>query len=79
LVLEANPPEEAKRGHLREARVTKGNLLIWDASEGVDDVLFDTVDEIVPVHVAGRGKVRALGQNEKSNGIELKSPAPSNL
>jgi hypothetical protein len=43
------------------------------ASVGVDDVLFDTVDEFVPVHVARRGKPRALGQNEKGNGIQLKS------
>jgi hypothetical protein len=27
------------------------------ASEGVDDVVFDAVTEIVPVHVARRGKV----------------------
>jgi hypothetical protein len=67
--------EEAKRGHFREARVAQGNLLIWDASEGVDNVLFETVDEIVPVQVPGRGKVGALEQNQKRNEIELKSPA----
>jgi hypothetical protein len=39
------------------------------ASEGIDDVLLDMVDELVPVHVAGRGKVRALGQNENRNGF----------
>jgi hypothetical protein len=33
-------PEEAKRGHLREVRVSQGNSLLWDASEGADDVLF---------------------------------------
>jgi hypothetical protein len=49
------------------------------ASEGIDDVLFDTVDEIVPVHAADRGKVRPLGQNEKPNGQQSKSPSPSNL
>jgi hypothetical protein len=49
------------------------------ASEGIDDVLFDTVDEIVPVHVAGRGNVRALGQNEKPNGPKEKLQSPSNL
>jgi hypothetical protein len=49
------------------------------ASEVVDDVLFDTVDEIVPVHVAGRGKVRALRQNEKPNGEESTSRGASNL
>jgi hypothetical protein len=49
------------------------------ASEGIDNVWFDTVDEIVPFHVAGRGKVRALGQNEKRKGQESTSPAPSNL
>jgi hypothetical protein len=37
------------------------------ASEGIDNVLFDPVDEIVPVHVAGRGKLRALEENEKRN------------
>jgi hypothetical protein len=50
------------------------------ATEGVEGVLFDTVDEIVPDHVAGGGKVRALGQNEKPNAIELKSaPAVKSL
>jgi hypothetical protein len=37
------------------------------------------VDEIVPVHVAGRGKVRALGENEKRNGPKEKVESPSNL
>jgi hypothetical protein len=49
------------------------------ASEGIDNVLFDPVDEIVPVHVAGRGKYRALEQNEKPNGIKEKVQSASNL
>jgi hypothetical protein len=63
--------EEAKQGDFREARVTQGNLLIWDASEGVDDVMFDAVDEVVPVHITGRGKVGTLGLNEKRNALGL--------
>jgi hypothetical protein len=49
------------------------------ASDGIDDVLLDMVDEIVPVHVAGRGKVRALGQNEKRDGPKEKVESASNL
>jgi hypothetical protein len=37
---------------------------LFIASEGIDNVLLDPVDEIVPVPVAGRGKLQALGQNQ---------------
>jgi hypothetical protein len=46
------------------------------ASEGIDNVLFDPVDEIVPVHVAGRGKLRAREKNDKPNRISAKVQSP---
>jgi hypothetical protein len=49
------------------------------ASESIENVLFDPVDEIVPVHVAGRGKLRALEENEKPNGIKEKVECASYL
>jgi hypothetical protein len=48
----------------------------FSASEGIHNVLFDPVDEIVPVHVVERVKARALGLNEKRNGPKEKSSPP---
>jgi hypothetical protein len=42
------------------------------ASEHVDDILFDMMDEIVPIHFARWPKLRTLGENEKHNGISEK-------
>jgi hypothetical protein len=42
------------------------------ASEHVDDILFDLMDEIVPVHFARWRKLRTLGHNEKHNGMSEK-------
>jgi hypothetical protein len=58
---------------------TRGVYERFIASEGIDNVLFDPVDEIVPVHVVGRVKARALGKNEKRNGPKEKVQSPSNL
>jgi hypothetical protein len=49
------------------------------ASEGIDNILFDPVDEIVPVHVTGLPKLRPLRAYEKPNGINEKVQSASNL
>jgi hypothetical protein len=42
------------------------------ASEHADDILFDMMDEIAPVHFVRWRKLRTLGQNEKHNGMDEK-------
>jgi hypothetical protein len=42
------------------------------ASEHVGDILFDMMDEIIPVHFARWRKLHTLGENEKQNGISEK-------
>jgi hypothetical protein len=50
----------------------RGTYKKFLASEHVDDILFDVMDDIVPVHFARWRKLRTLGQNEKHNGMSEK-------
>jgi hypothetical protein len=42
------------------------------ASEHVDDILFEMMDEIVPVHFARWRKLRTLRHEKKHNGMNEK-------
>jgi hypothetical protein len=53
-------------------RVSCGIHEKFIASEHVDDILFDMMDEIVPFHVARWRKLRTLGHNEKHNRMSEK-------